>query len=84
MIALYNIAKKQRKESALIDHTEVYAQALTQKLRHDLDGVRWLNRKDRMMRYIIKWGKFGAYFYDNKTKKDLSLKDVYKLLNKDE
>lgn len=32
-------------------------------------------------RYVIKIGKFGAYFQDDKEKKDLTLEDVKDLLN---
>ncbi len=34
-------------------------------------------------RYEVVYGKFGAYFYDDKTKKDLTLDDVLWLLNKE-
>ncbi len=33
------------------------------------------------MRYIIKNGKFGDYFYDKRLKADLGLKEVLSLLN---
>lgn len=34
-------------------------------------------------RYIVKIGNFGAYFYDQQEKKDMTLDDVAALLNKD-
>ena len=33
------------------------------------------------LRYVIKFGKFGAYFYDNKLGLDLTLEQVKNLLN---
>lgn len=32
-------------------------------------------------RYIIKYGRFGAYFYDNKLEKDIDLKEALIMLN---
>lgn len=32
-------------------------------------------------RYELKYGKFGAYYYDSETDKDLNLEDVLGLLN---
>jgi len=33
------------------------------------------------LRYIIKNGKFGAYFYDTKLDRDMTLKEVCAILN---
>ena len=33
------------------------------------------------MRYILRFGKFGAYYYDSKEDKDLTLDDVLAILN---
>ena len=32
-------------------------------------------------RFIIKLGRFGAYFYDEELKKDIDLKQALKMLN---
>ncbi len=32
-------------------------------------------------RFILKVGKFGAYFYDNELKKDVDLKETLVMLN---
>jgi len=33
-------------------------------------------------RYIIRNGRFGAYFYDNMTRKEMDLNEVKRLLNR--
>lgn len=42
-----------------------------------------LTSEDTVMgnRYILKFGKFGAYYFDTQTGKDLTLDDVLQLLN---
>ena len=32
-------------------------------------------------RYEIRYGKWGAYFYDNRTKKDMPLEEVLSVMN---
>ena len=32
-------------------------------------------------RFMIKYGRFGAYFYDNILKKDVDMKEVQTMLN---
>ena len=40
-----------------------------------------MNDEDEVNRYIIKYGKFGAYFYDTDKKADMSLEHVLGMLN---
>ena len=40
-----------------------------------------MSREDRNDRYIIKYGKFGAYFYDVDKKEDMTLEKVSGILN---
>ncbi|BDI54995.1 MAG: hypothetical protein QIT40_gp37 [Lokiarchaeia virus VerdaV4] len=40
-----------------------------------------MSREDRNDRYIIKYGKFGAYFYDVDKNEDMTLEHVLGMIN---